>query len=398
MNKPIVLAPCHDFETLQAAIPYSDAVFFGIGSLNMRSHNQNFALEDIGKIVELANKENNKTYIPLNCIIFDNEIDDAYEVALEAKQNGVDALIVHDPAAILIAKEIGIKFHISTMSNISNKLAAKFYQDMGASAIVLARELSMPQINEIVQHAEIEVEMFVHGALCLAVSGFCFLSHYLYNQSARRGDCVQPCRQKWSIENKPQKELLELEEDQVGHGRFFSSKDYCLLEHLPSIIDMGISILKIEGRRRDANYVSTVARCYREAVDAVFDGTFSETKIVAWQYQLLGVHNRGLTDSYYIGKGRADYSFQDIPSGDELTEIGKVSKAISSKEISVSITDRIDVTDEIIIYSCTSFHKAKINSITKNGQGVDAAYVDETVTIFLNSSVPVSAGNRCFKK
>jgi len=309
------MAPVGSYEALQAAIQAgAGSVYFGVGRLNMRSRSaNNFTTDDLKKIGEICNKKKIKSYLTVNTIVFDNELDELTALLYSAKESGISAVIASDIAAILKARELGIEVHISTQLNITNIEAVRFFARF-ADVMVLAREMNLGQVKQIADQIEtqnicgpsgkkVRLEMFVHGALCMAVSGKCYLSLHEFNQSANRGDCMQVCRRAYSVK---EKELgIELE---VDNEYIMSPKDLKTIHFLNKILDAGVTVLKIEGRARAAEYVKTVVTCYHEAVDACFEGSFSEEKIEKWDHALSGVFNRGFWNGYYLGQRLGEWS------------------------------------------------------------------------------------------
>lgn len=310
-----IMAPAGSYESLRAAIQGgADAVYFGMGKLNMRSRSsKKFTFEDLHEIVRICNENNVKSYLTLNTIIYDEELAEMQNTIDEAKKAGVSAIIASDIAVLEYAREQGLRLHISTQCNITNLSAIRFYAQY-ADVMVLARELSLRQVHEIVKGIErenitgpsgdlVKVEIFVHGALCMAVSGKCYLSLDNMNHSANRGACLQLCRRSYLVTDK--EEGYEVE---VDHEYMMSPKDLCTIEFIDKIIHAGVRIFKIEGRGRSADYVKTVTHCYKEAVEAVFDGTYSREKVDGWLEQLRGVFNRGFWDGYYLGRTMGEWS------------------------------------------------------------------------------------------
>ncbi len=314
-NDITVMAPAGSFESLQAALQAgAGAVYFGIGSLNMRSRSSgNFTLDDLGTIISLCGKKGVKACLTLNTLIYDHDQGAMREIVSEAKKKGVSALIVSDVAAMEYAHSKGIELHLSTQLNIGNTGAVKFYSKY-ASVIVLARELTLNQINHIARAIEednitgpsgdkVRLEMFIHGALCMAISGKCYLSLHEAGLSANRGSCLQICRRAYTVAEKESGRELEIDNEYI-----MSPKDLCTIHFLNRIVDSGASILKIEGRARSAEYVKTVTECYTEALDAVFEGTYDETRIAGWRERLATVFNRGFWDGWYLGQKLGEWS------------------------------------------------------------------------------------------
>lgn len=310
-----IMAPVGSWESLAAAIQGgAGSVYFGVEKLNMRSRSSNnFTLDDLKKIVETAQKHGLKTYLTVNIIVFDNELDKLHEVIDAAKAAGITAIIASDIAAIAYARSIGVEVHISTQVNITNIEAVKFYAQF-ADVVVLAREMNLGRVWEISKQIKeqnitgpagklIQLEMFVHGALCMAVSGKCYLSLHEMSSSANRGSCMQTCRRAYTVTDKETGAELEVDNEYI-----MSPKDLKTIHFLNKVLDAGVSVLKIEGRARSPEYVKTVVECYREAVDAYFASSFTEERIAAWDERLQTVFNRGFWDGYYLGQRLGEWS------------------------------------------------------------------------------------------
>jgi putative protease len=290
------------------------SVYFGVEHLNMRSRSaNNFSLNDLKKIVEIATANNVKTYLTLNVEIFDNESDQMHEVLDAAKNAGVSAVIAADISVIMYARSIGLEVHISTQVNITNFEAVKFYARF-ADVVVLAREMNLGRVCEISNQIKeqqikgpsgnlVRVEMFVHGALCMAISGKCYLSLHEMNSSANRGACLQTCRRAYMVTDKETGAELEIDNEYI-----MSPKDLKTIHFLNKILDAGVSVLKIEGRARSPEYVKTTVQCYHEAVEAYFENDFTEEKIKNWDERLASVFNRGFWDGYYLGQRLGEWS------------------------------------------------------------------------------------------
>jgi putative protease len=314
IDKIELMAPAGSFESLQAAIDNgADSVYFGIEQLNMRARSSiNFTLEDLKEIARRCNEKNVRTYITLNTIIYDHDLTMIKKIIDAAKDARITAVIASDQGVIGYARSQNVEVHLSTQLNITNIETLKFYS-LFADVAVLSRELSLRQIKAIcdaVKREEIrgpsgnlmEIEIFGHGALCMAVSGKCYLSLHSNNSSANRGACVQNCRRKYTVIDE---EGVELE---IDNEYIMSPKDLCTLDFLPQVIDTGIDVLKIEGRARAPEYVATVIRVYREAIDAVYDGTYTQEKSDAWMKELETVYNRGFWGGYYLGQKLGEWS------------------------------------------------------------------------------------------
>ena len=332
-----VMAPVGSYESLEAALQAgANSVYFGVEGLNMRSRSSaNFTLDDLRNIVERCNAREVKTYLTVNTIIYNNELEKMHQVIECAKDAGVSAIIASDIAAILYARSIGVEVHISTQCNITNYEAVKFYAQF-ADVVVLARELDMDQVmtihRQIVENdlrgpkgELIQIEMFSHGALCMAVSGKCYLSLHEMNASANRGACYQICRRSYTV--KDTESDIELEVD----GKYIMSpKDLCTIGFINKMIDAGVRVFKIEGRARSAEYVKTVCECYDEALNAYLDGSYGAEKIANWKERLSTVFNRGFWDGYYLGQRLGEWSevygskleSYDLKVGEEVLIVG----------------------------------------------------------------------------
>ena len=295
-----LLAPAQNFKTLKVVAGVADAIYFGVESFNMRMRAKNFCREEITKVSKFCREHDLKAYLTTNVILYNEELDDARDLIQTAYNSGIDAIIVHDMAAIQICREIGIPFHISTQASISNIVAAQYYEALGAERLILARELSLKQIAEIkknLNHAK--VECFVHGAQCTSISGRCYFSADVCGtseNSANRGRCIQPCRRQWTVTDE--------EGNQFEYDGFYflNTKDLCMIEHVPQLIAAGIDAFKIEGRMRRPDYVEVVTHCYREAIDACYEGAYTPEKVNGWLARLKQVYNRGFSTGFYFGR------------------------------------------------------------------------------------------------
>lgn len=309
------MSPVGSFESLAAAINAGcDSVYFGVEQLNMRARSSyNFKIEEIAEVVKRAKAAGVKTYVTMNTLLYEHDMSLMKRILDEAKKADVSAIIIADVAAMQYAKEIGLSVHASTQLSISNYDAVKFYA-LFADTMVLARELDLNMMKIICDSIKrdqlkgpggklVKVEIFVHGALCVAQSGRCQMSLIQTNTSAQRGACLQECRKKYRIIDEDTGNELLLDNQYV-----LSPKDLCTIDFLDKIVDAGIAVFKIEGRGKTADYVDVVTRVYREAVDAIFDGTYGEEKIADWMERLGTVYNRGFSDGYYLGKPLADWS------------------------------------------------------------------------------------------
>ncbi len=316
MQRIEIMAPAGNFECLMAAIQGgADSVYFGVGNLNMRSHSaNNFTNEDLKEVVRICKEHGVKTYLTLNIVVYQTEMEDVRKALEAARDAGISAVIASDMAVILMARSMGIEIHASTQMNISNFEAAKFYAQF-ADVIVLARELTLPQIKDISERIRkenvcgpsgrlLQLELFVHGALCMSISGKCYLSLQEYGASANRGSCYQLCRRGYRVTDLETGRELEIDNKYI-----MSPKDLCTIEFIDKIIDAGISVFKIEGRARSAEYVKIVTSAYRQAADACTVQTgYTDKMKKELKDKLSGVFNRGFWDGYYQGARLGQWS------------------------------------------------------------------------------------------
>ncbi len=354
MRKVELLAPAKNLKAIKAASKYADSVYFGIEKFNMRMRSENIALENLADIVTFCHDSKLKAYLATNILIYDNELAYLRTILEKAKEADIDAVIIHDLAALEIAKQIGLPFHISTQCNVSNSLSAKFYEALGAERIILARELSLEKIKEIKRNlSKAEIEVFIHGAMCTSVSGRCYFSQDICGseeKSANRGNCVQPCRRRWWVREESGTEYL------YDGTRFMNSRDLCTIAYIPELIEANVDAFKIEGRMRHPHYVETVSRVYREAIEAYYNDTFSQKKAGSWVTELKKVYNRGFTPGFYFKRMTEEDHQQKSPSNlshYRYIKIGKVKSYIPNKKIArVSIDNGyLTKNDDIIIMS-----------------------------------------------
>ncbi len=310
-----LLAPAGDYESLMAAIQGgADAVYFGVKQLNMRARSShNFPLGELAKVVRILHKHNKKAYLTINTILYDQELPVMQKIVDRAREAGVDALILSDQAALQYARQKGMEVHLSTQLNISNSASLKFYAGY-ADVVVLARELNLKQVKNMVAGIRsqnirgpsgelIRIELFAHGALCMAISGKCYLSLHEQNSSANRGTCLQTCRRAYVVTDKETGYELEIDNEYI-----MSPKDLATIDFLDLIIDAGVRVLKIEGRARSPEYVYTTVTCYDEALKALEEGSYSPESIREWKGRLSTVFNRGFWDGYYLGRKMGEWS------------------------------------------------------------------------------------------
>lgn len=310
-----LMAPAGDFTAMQAALDNgADSIYFGVEQLNMRARaSMNFTIDDLPEISRRCKEKGVRTYLTLNTIVYDHDLSIIKTLLDKAKAAELTAVIAMDQAVISYARQIGLEVHISTQINITNIETVKFYA-LFADTMVMSRELSITQIKKICEQVKrdevrgpngelVEIEIFGHGALCMAVSGKCYLSLHSSNSSANRGACKQNCRKKYTVIDQESGFEIELDNEYM-----MSPKDLCTIGFLDQVVDAGVKVLKIEGRGRAPEYVATVVKCYREAIDAVADGTFSQEKVKGWMDQLETVYNRGFWSGYYLGQELGEWS------------------------------------------------------------------------------------------
>jgi len=368
-----LLAPVSDRIMLKAAIDAgADCVYFGLQKLNMRATGKNFTMEELPEVVKQCHDSNVKVFLTVNTIVYDNELEDVKKIIAEAKSAGVDYIICWDIAVIQECKKQKMPFHISTQASIANSESAKFYKKLGAERVVLARECTLEQIKNIIKETGIEVETFIHGAMCVSVSGRCFTSQHLFGRSANRGDCLQPCRREYKIIDEENRELI------LGKNYVMSAKDLCAMPFLDKLLDSGITCFKIEGRVRSPEYVKTVVSAYREAIDAHKQGKFDKNLIDKLVEKLKTVYNRDFSNGFYFGMPTAD-DFTDSYGSKATTKkiyIGYVKNFYKQKGV-VEIkaeADKIQIGDTLMIQGpTTGVQEQKIESMEVDHKSVKEA-------------------------
>ena len=359
-----IMAPVGSRESLMAAIQAgADSVYFGIGQLNMRSHSANhFTIDDLHDIAQTCKVHGIKSYLTVNTVIYDGDIATMHTIIDAAKAANITAVIASDVAVMVYCSEVGVEVHLSTQLNISNIDALKFYARF-ADVVVLARELNMNQVEEIYRQIKeqdirgprgelIRIEMFCHGALCMAVSGKCYMSLHDANRSANRGECVQICRRSYTVTDNETGNQLEIDNQYI-----MSPKDLKTVRFIDRMMQAGVRVFKIEGRARGPEYVYTVVRCYKEALASVLNGSFTEEKKVEWDERLAKVFNRGFWDGYYQGQTMGEWTKE---YGNKATEkkvlAGKVIKYFSRlgvAEIAVEASE-LELNDHLLITGTTT--------------------------------------------
>jgi len=389
-TKPEIMSPIRDWASLEACKDYADAVYFGLSDLTMRANADVFNLKNIGAFVKKCHNYNIKAYLTVNSVIYNNDIKIAEKIIKKAKQAKVDAVIVWDPAVIEIARTEKIKFIISTQANISNFKTALFYKKLGAYRVVLAREMTLNQITELKKKVgKTEVEVFVHGAMCWSISGRCLLSAALYGKSANCGSCAQPCRKEWILSDNEGNKIS-------NQGKYYmSAKDLCMIEYIPELIKSGVDSFKLEGRRRDPRYIEVVSRCYREAVDAYFDGTYTKEKARTWKQELESVYNRGFETGFFfgdLGPAGVSYDKSDNVATVKKTRIGIVTKFYPKLNVAlIKLTERsLKLNEEIYIEGDETYLKQQVSSMEINGEKINSARKGDEIGIKVEKKVRLS--------
>jgi putative protease len=359
-----IMAPVGSFESLHAAINAgADAVYFGIGGLNMRSRSSvNFTLDDLRQIAQTCNDAGVKSYLTLNIVLFEDDLDAARATVDAVKEAGVSAIIAADIAIILYARSVGVEVHISTQANVTNFETLRFYAQW-ADVVVLARELNLNQVAAIHQAIIdndlrgpngdlVRIEMFCHGALCMATSGKCYLSLHEMNTSANRGACTQICRRSYTLTDRDTGDQIDVEDKYL-----MSPKDLKTIHFLNKLIDAGVTVLKIEGRARGPEYVKVAVECYSEAINAICDGTFNEQKIADWDERLEKIFNRGFWNGYYLGQRLGEWSSKYGSSATRVKQyVAKGVKYYSKLGVGEFLLEagELNVGDEIVITGPTT--------------------------------------------
>lgn len=387
-----LMSPAGSYEALMAAIKAGcNSVYFGVEQLNMRARSSNnFTLEDLKRIAEIGKENNVKTYLTLNTILYDHDITLMKSIVSTAKESGVTAIIAADHAVMNYAKKIGMEIHISTQANVSNIDTVEFYANF-ADVVVLARELSLMQVADISREIKrrnitgpsgklVELEIFAHGALCMAVSGKCYLSLHSHFASANRGACIQNCRRSYVVTDKEDGMEFEIDNEFI-----MSAKDLCTIDFLDKILDAGVSVLKLEGRGRSVDYVHTVTKCYNEAIDAYIEGTYTKEKIENWKTQLATVFNRGFWDGYYLGRKMGEWCDENgSKSSKRKIYLAKGLKYFDQANVGEFKCEShsLSVGDEIIITGpTTGYLQMMIDELRVNGKPVEKVVKGDEFTI-----------------
>lgn len=391
MSKIELMAPAGSYESLMAAVKSgADSVYFGVEQLNMRTKStHNFTLEDLPEIARICKENGIRSYLTLNTIVYDHDVSLMKRIVDASAKAGITAIIASDLAVMNYARKTGVTIHISTQTNITNIDTVEFFADY-ADVMVMSRELSLLQVESINKEIKrrnitgpsgnlVRTEVFGHGALCMAVSGKCYLSLHTHFSSANRGACVQNCRHSYIVTTKEDGIELEIDNEYI-----MSAKDLCTIDFLDKVIGSGVSVLKIEGRGRSADYVYTTTKCYREAIDACEEGSFSAEKIRDWKERLSTVFNRGFWDGYYLGRTMGEWSDE---AGSKATKrkvyIGKGVKYYEAAGIGEFLIEaqQVELGDELIITGpTTGVIETRMTEMRTDNQPVESVKRGATIT------------------
>lgn len=393
-----LMAPVGSYESLMAALQAgAGSVYFGIEKLNMRAKSSvNFTLADLTKISSIAKDNHIRTYLTVNTVIYDEDMVLMKEIIDAAKANGITAIIASDQAVISYARSAGVEVHISTQVNISNIEAVKLYSHF-ADVMVLARELKLSQVAEINRQIReqqikgpsgnlVRTEIFVHGALCMAISGKCYMSLHEYDHSANRGECLQTCRRSYLVKDKETGYELE-----IDHEYIMSPKDLCTISFIDLILGAGVSVLKIEGRARPPEYVRTVTACYHEAICSYFEDTYTTEKIQDWETRLSAVFNRGFWEGYYLGRKTGEWSkVYGSRATRKKVYIGKATNYFSNIRVAEFLLEAggLQLDDEIMITGpTTGVIESKVSELRLDTGNVNEAKQGDVISLPLGEHI-----------
>ena len=382
-----LLSPAKNFAALNSAVKNgANSVYIGIEGCNMRAHVANFKIEDLKMAADTCHEDDVKLYICTNTIMNEDEIEHLNGVMPVIRDSGADAVIVSDLGALKVAREHGVPVHMSVQANLSNTESLKILEELGVERAILSRELSLEDIKRIKSGTAMEIETFVHGAMCMAVSGRCFLSSHLYDKSANCGECLQPCRKRWKLLSEDGEELsMFVSEGSVPDTtHILSPKDLCMLEHVPELVESGIDAFKIEGRARPADYVATVTKVYREAIDTYNTGSWDvnrQERMDGWMSELRKVFNRGFDTGFYLrkpykisGYNESTHKKQDV--GEVVNYYNRVSAA------EIRLWNDLEVDDEVVIQGPTTGSLIqKVQSMQINGENIQKGFKGQNVAI-----------------
>lgn len=389
-KKVELLAPAGNFEKLEIAIHYgADAVYLAGKTFSLRNFSENFTLDELHQAVQFARRHGVKVYITCNIYPRNHEQKALADYLNILGEIGPDALIVTDPGTIMMASEIipHIPLHLSTQANTTNYQSALFWHQLGIKRINVARELSLKEINEIVQRCRLEIEAFVHGAMCISYSGRCLLSNFMASRDSNHGECAQPCRWKYTVvEELRPGHYLPIEEDHRG-SYIFNSKDLCLIEHIPEVVESGVASMKIEGRMKGIHYLASTVKIYREAIDAFFKDPANYRVKAYWHKELAGLNHRGYCTGFYFGDPNQLSPTYDKKKQTHPSFIGKVIPNAHSPGVNVHVRNKIFQGDAIeVLRKKGPSTQDTVNAIfDQNGQPLSFAQPNSIVTIELNN-------------
>lgn len=388
-----LLAPARDLSGLITAFNNgADSVYCGLKEMSMRATAKNFERNELIEGINFAHDANKRVYLCTNTVVYENDILNVNEILEFAKSVEVDAVIVNDIGTMSLAKELGLEVHVSVQNNITNSKTAEFFSKF-AKRVVLSRELTLNQIKQIkenlkVNKVDLELEGFIHGALCTAMSGRCYLSSYLFNRNANCGDCLQPCRRSWKLVNEHADGTHEL----ICEGKYLlSPKDLCMIEHIPEMIDV-FDCFKIEGRAKNVDYVMRATKTYREAIDSVIDGTYEE-KLPLFKKELDKIYNREYDTGFYFRDLTCthdlQYEFEGNVSPYKKIEVGKVVNYFKKVGVAeITVIDDLNVGDSVLIIGpTTGCIEEKIESMQVEGENIKSAKKGQNVGIKLENLV-----------
>jgi len=390
--KPELLVGVGSFSGAIAAVTNdADAIYFGIKGFNMRDLGTNFKSNELKKLMLYLHEHKVKGYLALNTVVFDEELVKVESILKSAKKAGVDAVIVSDLGVLALAKKHKLECHLSTQASVANIGALIQYKKLGVERIVLARELSLEQIKKLTRKAKkigIEIEIFIHGAMCISVSGRCFLSHELFGRSANRGECLQPCRRAYFLDgdkpNYEEKEIL------IQGNTILSAKDMKTIEFLDEIIASGVASLKVEGRTKPSDYVATVTRVYREGIDSVKNKTFSKTKTKKWDEELGKVYNRKFSTGFFLKKpiGKDITNIQGSNQTTKRINVGKVTKYYAKVNVAeIKLFDSVKLEDKLLFEGVTTFLEQPLFSMQSHHKDLRKAKKGDLVGVKVKERV-----------
>ncbi len=400
-----LLAPARDMASLNSAINNgADSVYVGITDYNMRANVTNFSIPDLLDAVKLCHNSNVKIYVCTNTVMKERDLIGLKKVMPLIKSSGADAIIVSDLGALNIARDNDIPVHMSVQANVSNSEALNVLQELGVTRVVLSRENSLEEIRHIAENSALDIEVFVHGAMCVAISGRCFLSSYLYDKSANCGECLQPCRKEWKIVSEDGEELVmdigfetersgfdnEMLKDSSDKTHILSPKDLCMIDNIPELVKAGVNVFKIEGRAKPADYVASVTRVYREAIDTFLEGkwnSISSQKKDEWKQDLAKVFNRGFDSGFYFRiPHETSNSNQATSIKKDIGVVVNYYQNVGAAEI--KLWENLELGEEILIQGKTTGSiSMKVESMQVNGENIDKISKGQNVAIQVDEKV-----------